>query len=586
MKRKHLNLKNKISQLDIKRKIEVRYRKGLELIQQHIRFQILFMVVIAFLSASVIFMAISHFINHTIGEYTYITYKESREIVQERLIETVAQINRLEEQSMNYTQIKNILESNDESEMTEDGISKGIQQLAQEINDITGEELFTIEEVQSLYKELKTSFTSGKLTEETYREMIKGFFLLQGEDLEQVKLERIKGWIENLRQTGQTEDLDLFLVDGTGQLLYKAGFIEKLDLVKVIQKINSSTHTQKESFFNILYPVIIEEKVCYLYAEGNLAPFQHKAHTGLGSFLGLLSATAIFIILVFKLTKDKIAYIEYLSTCLGEIAKGDLSYKIEVVGSDELARVAQNITIMEQEIKHQISDKEKAQQTKNELITNVAHDLRTPLTSIIGYIGLVKNKGYHTLEEQQQYLGIAYLKAEKLKILIEDLFELTKFYQKAITLHKEDISLSNLINQLIQELTPLAAEKNLQIETYIKVKQSVVKVDAPKITRVFENIIENAIKYSPEDETIYIELREINDFIYVAVSNRCQGISAEDAERFFERFHRADQSRNSEIGGSGLGLAIAKNIIELHQGKITVKVKGDLISFKVGLLKA
>ena len=268
-----------------------------------------------------------------------------------------------------------------------------------------------------------------------------------------------------------------------------------------------------------------------------------------------------------------------------EISTGNLDYQIDIIGEDELAQVAKSITHMENELKYHMDAQMRVEKSKNELVTNVAHDLRTPLTSIIGYIGLVKTKGYHTEEEADKYLEIAYNKAEKLKVIIEDLFELTKLHQHGVQLNKASVSLSNLLNQLIEELMPLANEKQIEIETYIDTNNTSVWVDIGKMTRVFENLIENAIKYSPEGETIYVELKSVKDYVYIAVSNPTEIVSQEEIDKFFERFYRADKSRNSSAGGSGLGLAIAKNIVELHGGEIKASLNQDLICFKVTLAK-
>ena len=130
---------------------------------------------------------------------------------------------------------------------------------------------------------------------------------------------------------------------------------------------------------------------------------------------------------------------------------------------------------------------------------------------------------------------------------------------------------------------PLASDKRIEIETYIDANNTTAFVDISKITRLFENLIENAIKYCPEGETIYIELRENEKNIYIAVSNPSEPLEQEAIDKFFERFYRADKSRNSSAGGSGLGLAIAKNIVELHGGTIKAQQNKDLLSFKVVL---
>lgn len=374
-----------------------------------------------------------------------------------------------------------------------------------------------------------------------------------------------------------------YLVDGSGKVMYQNGVVESLNLNKVIQKANNNQYSVDQDKFIVIYPVIIKDEICYLYNESTLQPFSDKEFTNIGNILAFIAAVAMFILIIFRVTRDKISYIEYLSACLDEISKGDLEYEIEVIGEDELARVAKSITHMENEIRYQIAEQIKVEKSKNELITNVAHDLRTPLTSIIGYIGLVKDNHYEH-EEAAKYLEIAYNKAEKLKVIIEDLFELTKLHQGDVALKKSEISLYNLLNQLIEELMPLANDKNIEIEAYIDSTDTIINVDVAKITRVFENLIENAIKYSPENETIYIEMKSTKRNLYVAVSNSSQFISQEEINKFFERFYRADKSRNS-TGGSGLGLAIAKNIIELHGGKIEARLVSDLLCFKVLLPK-
>ncbi len=374
-----------------------------------------------------------------------------------------------------------------------------------------------------------------------------------------------------------------YLVDSVGQVIYPKGIIESLNITKAIERANNNEYNNEQDKFIAIYPVVINEKVCYLYNESTLVPISYRGFSNIGNILALIAAIGIFVIIIFRLTRDKIAYIEYLTACLGEISKGNLDYEIEVVGEDELARVAQSITHMEDELKYQIEAQVATEKSKNELVTNVAHDLRTPLTSIIGYIGLVK-MNTSTDHEMYKYLEIAYNKSEKLKMIIEDLFELTKLHQGGIVLKKEDVSLCNLLHQLIEELMPLAQDKNIEIESYIDTTNTTINVDIAKITRVFENLIENAIKYSPENETVYVELRGTQDKVYVAVSNASGEVSQEEIDKYFERFYRADESRTS-TGGSGLGLAIAKNIVTLHGGVIGAKLHQDLLSFKVTLPK-
>lgn len=485
-----------------KEKVKGLYQDSKNAIRQHLWLELLFMVILALIVSSAVFLIVSHVIYSTdIGKRVFVSYEDSRDYVKKYMLEKMAQINE-----------------------------------------------FTTEERDK--DELESEIRS----------------ILSSDDFD-----------SNYIDSSQN-----YLVDGTGKIMYQQGVVESLNLVKVIQNANNNEYSAERDKFIAIYPVIINNEVCYIYNESTLQPFSYGEFTDIGNILAFIAATAIFIVIIFRMTRDKIAYIEYLTSCLGEISKGNLDYKIEVVGSDELARVARSITHMEDELKYQIEAQIKTEKSKNELVTNVAHDLRTPLTSIIGYIGLVKTKCYKSEQEADKYLDIAYNKSEKLKVIIEDLFELTKLHQGNITLKKSEVSLSNLLNQLVEELMPLASDKGIEIESYIDSHQTSVYVDATKMSRVFENLIENAIKYCEANEVIYIELKSTPNTIYVVVSNPTKEVSEEEIEKFFERFYRADQSRNS-AGGSGLGLAIAKNIVELHGGTIEAKLYQDLICFKVAL---
>ena len=414
---------------------------------------------------------------------------------------------------------------------------------------------------------------------------------LEAEDSSQkfgeVKAEQIKSVLDQLEaRLYNSLDVSYYLADGKGEILFQKDYVQSIDLIKIIQKVNNRETIYKKNMFSGIYPIIINDEVCYLFVEAALEGHTGYSYTPLPTFLGLITATGVFITALFKFVKKKIDYIEYLSHCLGEISKGDLTYQVEIIGEDELAKVAKDITYMESEIKQQTEAKLRIEKLKNELISNVAHDLRTPLTSIIGYIGLIKNRQYKNQEEADKYVDIAYSKSEHLKGLIEDLFELTKLHQEGLKLSPQAVSITNLIQQLAEELSPLADEKEVSMKINLQVKNPTLVADVPKITRVFENLMENAIKYSPEAGSVYIELTELKEDFFFAVSNQCENISEEEIERLFDRFYRTDRSRNSLAGGSGLGLAIAKDITVLHGGVIKAKLQGEFISFMLKLPKS
>ena len=238
---------------------------------------------------------------------------------------------------------------------------------------------------------------------------------------------------------------------------------------------------------------------------------------------------------------------------------------------------------MAEEVNRKIEAERKAEKTKADLITNVSHDLRTPLTSIMGYIGLIKEGRYENEETMKEYLGIAFNKAEKLKGLIEDLFEYTKLDNGGIKLNKSKVNLTEFLFQLTEELTPLFEESGLSIIKSATEDRIMVDLDADKMLRVFENLLTNSIKYSFKPGNIVIGVYESNGYATVAVRNKGETIPKEKLEKLFERFYRVEESRNTQTGGTGLGLAIAKNIVDLHEGQIWAECYGEDISFYVKL---
>jgi signal transduction histidine kinase len=236
---------------------------------------------------------------------------------------------------------------------------------------------------------------------------------------------------------------------------------------------------------------------------------------------------------------------------------------------------------MTEKLKNKIENERKVERTKNELITNVSHDLRTPLTSIKGYLGLIKEKRYMQEEQLQEFIDIAYNKSEKLEILINDLFEYTKLMGDKVILDKQSISLNGLLQQLIDELSPISEENNLTIVHQFINENVIVNVDPNKTVRVFENLLMNAIRYSLKPGKIEVTLGKEEDYALVNIKNKCEDLSEEELLRIFDRFYRVEKSRASDTGGSGLGLAIAKNIVELQGGSIKVEYKDGYISFTV-----
>lgn len=225
-----------------------------------------------------------------------------------------------------------------------------------------------------------------------------------------------------------------------------------------------------------------------------------------------------------------------------------------------------------------------AEQRKNDLIVYLAHDLKTPLTSVIGYLTLLRDEPQISEEMRSRYTGIALDKAERLEDLINEFFDITRFNLTNIQLEPERVNISRMLEQIGFEFHPILAEKDLKLETEIKPNVEIL-CDPDKLVRVFDNLLRNAVNYSYAGTTIYLSMdyEPIKDEVKICVENHGKTISPDKLDRIFEQFFRLDSSRRSSTGGSGLGLAIAKEIVELHHGTITAESENESIRFTVVL---
>lgn len=225
-----------------------------------------------------------------------------------------------------------------------------------------------------------------------------------------------------------------------------------------------------------------------------------------------------------------------------------------------------------------------AEQRKNDLIVYLAHDLKTTLTSVIGYLTLLRDEPQISEEMRSRYTGIALDKAERLEDLINEFFDITRFNLTNIQLEPERVNISRMLEQIGFEFHPILAEKDLKLETEIKPNVEML-CDPDKLARVFDNLLRNAVNYSYAGTTIYLSMdyEPIKDEVKICVENHGKTISPDKLDRIFEQFFRLDSSRRSSTGGSGLGLAIAKEIVELHHGTITAESENESIRFTVVL---
>lgn len=250
----------------------------------------------------------------------------------------------------------------------------------------------------------------------------------------------------------------------------------------------------------------------------------------------------------------------------------------------ELKPIEEQLNEIRETLNRQKTEAIEAESRKNDLVVFLAHDLKTPLTSIVAYLSMLDTHPEMPVEERARYTHISLEKAIRLGELISEFFEITKFNLQNIELEKMELDLSMMLEQLADELYGVLREKNLICKVYTE-ENLVVEGDPDKLARVFDNILRNAIAYCYPDTLIEIQAKEKDGFAEIVFSNRGDQIPAEKVERLFEKFYRVDDARSSATGGAGLGLAIAKEIVELHGGTIHAKSDREQTKFIVRLPK-
>ncbi|MDQ0207479.1 sensor histidine kinase [Alkalicoccobacillus murimartini] len=265
-----------------------------------------------------------------------------------------------------------------------------------------------------------------------------------------------------------------------------------------------------------------------------------------------------------------ICYFVKLEKDLDRMANGQLTQRLEVKDNHEFGQLARQVNQLVEKLEKTVYEERVAEQSKTELITNVSHDLRTPLTSIMGYLDLIERDQYKDEVTLRYYTDIAYEKTKQMNTMVNDLFEYIRTNNPKLILNKAHIDLKEVINQLASHFYLQMNDAKLNLRLHLPDEEVKQLVDGEKLSRVFENIISNAIKYGSDAPFIDLTLSCDSKGSVIEVRNYGEPIAQSELPFIFERFYRVDQSRSKDTGGSGLGLAIAKNIVELHGGSIRV----------------
>lgn len=277
-------------------------------------------------------------------------------------------------------------------------------------------------------------------------------------------------------------------------------------------------------------------------------------------------------------------YLNWFTKYFEEVNQGVDSLSREDAGeislSPELLALERKMNAVRHTLEKQKNEMIQAEKRKNDLIMYLAHDLKTPLASVVGYLNLLNDERQISDELREKYLSVALHKAERLEDLISEFFEIAKFNLTNITLQYSRINLTRLLEMLVYEFQPMFREKELTCSLELE-EELMMMCDADKIQRVFDNLLRNAVRYSFRGTEITIAAKRQEEYAAVTFTDFGDTIPKEKLEQIFEQFYRLDASRSTKSGGAGLGLAIAKQIVELHGGRIRAESEHEKTKFQV-----
>ena len=278
-------------------------------------------------------------------------------------------------------------------------------------------------------------------------------------------------------------------------------------------------------------------------------------------------------------TKKIVNYFEQIDRGIEEFSEGNFDIEFEVRNEDELSNMARNLNRTTGEINRILAKERDEEKSRKEFITCIAHDLRTPLTSVIGYLQLVMAKAHASRSNEElqikneEYVKIAYEKAIRLQGLIEELFSFTKTDSTELRLHLTEIDVVKLMEQLADECYPSLQEAGLTLEFKTSAEAIKIEADGELMARAIANLLTNGIKYGKDGKKLIIDLYRENENsdLHIRIINYGRLIPEKDIDHIFDKFYRVEESRSLQTGGAGLGLAITQNIVELHGGSVNVK---------------
>ncbi len=323
------------------------------------------------------------------------------------------------------------------------------------------------------------------------------------------------------------------------------------------------------------WTIAILQSVCKIDYDSAYSIYQHVFRNH-ATLIWMAAVSIIFFWLLRVMLNGFTKYFKLINQGVEALLEEDTEIRLP----SELYATEQKLNAVKRTLKQRTLEAQLAEQKKNELVMYLAHDIRTPLTSVIGYLNLLEEAPELPEKQRADYVHISLEKAYRLEKMINEFFEITRYNLQQITLQKERIDLYYMLVQLIDEMTPLLSKRNNRAQLHAD-ENLTVYGDADKLARVFQNVLRNAAVYSFPGTQIEISAEENGGAVEIVFRNEGHTIPEEKLNDIFEKFYRLDEGRNSCTGGSGLGLAIAKEIVTLHGGSITAKSADDKVEFRI-----
>jgi histidine kinase len=334
-----------------------------------------------------------------------------------------------------------------------------------------------------------------------------------------------------------------------------------------IEKFGDKTYSIKQQDFYL--PDGSEASVFILR---DASPMVKLMRTFFPLMLGMLIVILILTngLLTYYVSRSIIKPINRLKEAAEKIGQGQLDSRLLVTGKDEISQLTRTFEQMREQLKHSTDIQRQYEENRKELIAHISHDLKTPITTIKGYVEGIRDGVANTDEKRERYLQTIYQKSIDLDRLIDELFLYSKLDLKKVSFHFIEMDLKNYLMDFAEELAFELENRSIKLRfVYDDAENYIMMADPEKLRRVFTNIIENSLKYmDKENGEIHVSLRKTSEDIRISISDNGSGISQEALPYIFDQFYRAEQSRNKQTGGSGLGLSIAKMVIEAHGGTI------------------